>query len=49
LTGPIARDFKMAQMFAQQFQLLFEEAIAADEGEGNIEIITNSPLVDVRG
>jgi hypothetical protein len=49
LTGPITRDFKMAQVFMQDFQMLFEKAIASDEGEGNIEIITNSPLVDVRG
>jgi hypothetical protein len=48
LTGPIVRDYKLADMFLQKFQLAFEEAIASDEGEGNIEILTNSPLVDVR-
>lgn len=49
LVGPIVRDFKMAQLFLQKLADAFEQAIGVDEAEGNIEILTNSPLVDVRG
>ena len=48
MTGPIVRDYKLAQMFLEKLSVAWDEAIQANEGEGNIEILTNSPLVDVR-
>lgn len=49
LTGPIVRDFKMAQGMMAHLAIQFEEAIGVDEGEGGGDKIYDSTLVSVRG
>lgn len=48
LTGPIIRDFKMAQGMMAHFAVQFEEAIGANEGEGGHDQPYDGTLVSVR-
>lgn len=48
LTGPIVRDFKMAQAMMAHLAVQFEEAIGVDEGEGRLDQVYDSTLVSVR-